>query len=491
MKKIMSLLLCIIMVVSQPAMTVRAEAVPWPSDTGIQSESGIVVDMDSGTVLFGQGIHVELAPASITKLLTALVVIENADLDAVVTYSQDAVENVESGSGNKADIAPGDQMTVRDCLYFLLLISSNQAANALAEHVSGSREAFVEKMNEKVQELGCENSHFANPSGLNDEEQYTSAYDMSLIARAAYSNPTLLEIGSTMDYQLPPTANRPNGAKFSMEHAMMNPENERYYEGTVAGKTGYTSIAGQTLVTYAVRDGRRLLAVTMRSTARTHYSDTTALMDFGFSRFKNVNIAENETSYTAGEEPVEIGGQSYEPSDLSMDPQVVITIPNEASFTDAQREVVTELPEDHPAGAVALLSYTYNERKIGEVYLISAERAAGANTAGEDGDADENSATPGDAADEPDSHETAGTSGFSVRIPGKAMLIGFLLLLAAAVAGFLVYYVRKRQAEERKQIEERRRKRRERLAEIGYSQEEFDRLMEQRSRRGQPDEMRP
>ena len=167
-------------------MPMTAFAKPdWPSDTGIESEAGIVMDADSGAVLFGQNIHVQKAPASITKILTALVVIENSSLDDTVTFSHDAVYNVEDGSGNKNAIEEGDTLSVRDCLYLLLMRSSNQAANALAEHVGGSRDGFVKMMNEKTAELGCENSHFANPSGLNDDTQLTSVYDMALIASAA------------------------------------------------------------------------------------------------------------------------------------------------------------------------------------------------------------------------------------------------------------------------------------------------------------------
>lgn len=127
----------------------------WPTDTGCQSEAGIVMDMDSGAVLFAQNIHVQLAPASITKLLTALVVVEHASMDEMVTFSHDAVYDVESGSGNKLSLEEGDVLSVKDCLYVMLLQSSNQAANALAEHVAGSREAFVDMMNEKARSLGC------------------------------------------------------------------------------------------------------------------------------------------------------------------------------------------------------------------------------------------------------------------------------------------------------------------------------------------------
>lgn len=487
MKKIVSLLLSIIMMVSIPSMTAFAKP-DWPADTGIQSEAGIVMDMDSGAVLFGQNIHVQKAPASITKLLTALVVIEHANLDDTVTYSDDAVNNVEEASGNKEDIVPGDKMTVRDCLHFLLLSSSNQAANALAEHVAGSREAFVAMMNEKAAELGCQNSHFANPSGLNDDTQLTSVYDMALIGKAAYENPTLLEINSTKRYQLPPTANRPSGATIVAEHQMLDSSKQYYYEAAVAGKTGYTSIAGQTLITYAVKNDRRLIAVTMKSTEFTHYSDTIALMDFGFDRFENISIAEHETEYTSGDQPVELGGQPYEPSDLSIDPSACITVPREATFTDAEKTVTTELPEDHPDGAVALLTYTYNDRKVGEAYLISASRAAAdaaAAAASEGGEAgtDEASA-PSEERKSQDGHEASGKPKLSIHFPKKAGLIAAIAVVGAAAAGLLFFFIHRKREAERRQMEERRRRRRQRLEEIGCTEEEFERLLEQRNRRG-------
>ena len=186
---------------------------------------------------------------------------------------------------------------VRDCLYLLLMRSSNQAANALAEHVGGSRDGFVKMMNEKTAELGCENSHFANPSGLNDDTQLTSVYDMALIASAAYKNDTL-QRSRDKSHRFT-TKNNPDGRPSSRSTSLsrLDTESPNYYPHAVAGKTGYTSIAGQTLVTYAIKDDRRQIAVTMKSTQATHYQDTIALLDFGFLRFENVNISENETAY--------------------------------------------------------------------------------------------------------------------------------------------------------------------------------------------------
>lgn len=471
-------------------MPMTAFAKPdWPSDTGIESEAGIVMDADSGAVLFGQNIHVQKAPASITKILTALVVIENSSLDDTITFSHDAVYNVEDGSGNKNSIEEGDTLSVRDCLYLLLMRSSNQAANALAEHVGGSRDGFVKMMNEKTAELGCENSHFANPSGLNDDTQLTSVYDMALIASAAYKNDTLLTISKDKSYRLPATKNNPDGVTIQPEHKLLittDTESPNYYPYAVAGKTGYTSIAGQTLVTYAIKDDRRQIAVTMKSTQATHYQDTIALMDFGFLRFKNVNISENETAYTSGDQPVQIGDNSYQPSDLSMDTLAVITLPKDASFADAEKTVVTDLPEDAPQGAVALLSYKYNDRKIGQVYLISASAAeaeANGETASDDGNTASDSAASNTGAS---GKSKQAKSSFHLTLPKlpkvsvRTVLIVVVSVLLAAACAALVWLFYRRHQEEKRRQEDRRKRRRQRLQEIGCSQEEFEKLLEKR-----------
>ena len=491
MKRLRRLLISLMITALMAAgMPMTAFAKPdWPSDTGIESEAGIVMDADSGAVLFGQNIHVQKAPASITKILTALVVIENSSLDDTVTFSHDAVYNVEDGSGNKNAIEEGDTLSVRDCLYLLLMRSSNQAANALAEHVGGSRDGFVKMMNEKTAELGCENSHFANPSGLNDDTQLTSVYDMALIASAAYKNDTLLTISKDKSYRLPATKNNPDGVTIQPEHKLLittDTESPNYYPYAVAGKTGYTSIAGQTLVTYAIKDDRHQIAVTMKSTQATHYQDTIALMDFGFLRFKNVNISENETAYTSGDQPVQIGDNSYQPSDLSMDTLAVITLPKDASFADAEKTVVTDLPEDAPQGAVALLSYKYNDRKIGQVYLISAS-AAEAEANGEMASDDGNTASDSAASNTGASGKSKQVkSSFHLTLPKlpkvsvRTVLIVVVSVLLAAACAALVWLFYRRHQEEKRRQEDRIKRRRQRLEEVGCSQEEFEKLLEKR-----------
>lgn len=476
-------ILALACVISIFSMSVCAFAKPdWPLDTGCQSEAGIVMDLDSGAVLFAQNIHVQEYPASITKLLTALVVVENASMDEQVTFSHDAVYNVESGSGNKLQLEEGDVLSVKDCLYVMLLQSSNQAANALAEHVGGSREAFADMMNEKAASLGCRESHFVNPSGLNDPEQLTSAYDMAQIGAAVFGNPTLLEICSTTSATLPPTINNPNGRTYSMEHKLVvtgDSSDENYYPSAVAGKTGYTSLAGQTLVTYAEQDGRRQVAVTLKSTQRTHYSDTKTILDFGFARFKNVSVAENETDYVTGEEPVTIGDETYSPSDLYLDEKAVVTLPNDSQFSDADKYLQTEIPASHPEGAVARIIYTYNDRQIGVAWVYST-KAASAPVSAEDGTDNETAGSENttDAA-KTGTSSTADKEKKPLKLT-KATYIAagagvVVLLIAAAVIWFMI---QRKQEEERMRV--LREKRRKRLADMGCSEEEFERLVNER-----------
>ena len=231
----------------------------WTDDSNVilESEAGIVMDAQSGAVIYGKNSEEQYYPASITKIMTALLVLENCSLDETVTFSRDAVYNVESGSTN-AGIDEGEQMTVEDCLYAMMLKSANEAANALAEHVSGSREAFAELMTRRAKELGCENTSFKNPSGLNDPEHYTTARDFALIVQAAWELEEFRNIESQLSYKLPPTANDPEGLTVRQEHKMMLEDWSQYYDPDVkGGKTGYTTLAGNTLATVAEKNVNR------------------------------------------------------------------------------------------------------------------------------------------------------------------------------------------------------------------------------------------
>lgn len=477
MKHRIKTFLCCLLISQMFLMTVYAKP-DWPADMGIQAEAGIVIDADSGAVIFGQKIHEPYPPASITKILTALLVLENSGLDETVTFSRDAVYNVEEGSGNKLNVDEGDQLSVEDCLYSMILHSCNQAANALAEHVAGSREKFVEMMNQKLAELGCTESHFDNPSGLNGDTQYVTAYDMAIIARAAYNNEKLVEISAVLSHNIPPTKNNPEGLTIYNEHRLVKTNDtasEFYYPPAVAGKTGYLIKAGNTLVTYAEQDGRRMISVILKGKPKQYFVDGKNLLEFGFGRFENLSVEENEKSYTEGEAPVVIGEISCQPSDLSLEPGAVITVPKGAAFTDADKSIITELPENAPKGAVGLIEYKYNDRKIGEAYLISKTEAAVSETL----PGDEMSEADGFYGENERNTEQEGQSQKEEKTDG--MGIKGILLLAGAVllaVGGICYvaYLKKKEAIER---ERRREERRRRLKEEG-EEEVFERILKER-----------
>lgn len=246
----------------------------------ISAEAGILYDATHDRVLFEKNADEKLYPASITKLMTALLVLERGSLNDTVTFSETATTNLESGAVT-LNLTAGDQVSVKDCLYGLLLKSANEVANGLAEYVSGSISGFADLMNEKAASLGCTNTHFVNPNGLNNPDHYTTCRDMAKIAEAAFENSTLREISSTLSYQFPATKNAA-ARTITPGHKMLYPTDSRYYEGIIGGKTGYTSLAGNTLVTCVERDGVRLIAVVMKAQS-THYTDTKAMLDYGYA----------------------------------------------------------------------------------------------------------------------------------------------------------------------------------------------------------------
>lgn len=250
------------------------------SQPEIAAEGAVLLNAATGEVLYGKNQDQQFYPASITKVMTALVVLEHCNLNETVTFSETATTNLESGAV-ALGVSAGDQLTVEQSLYGLLLKSANEIGNGLAEHVSGSVSAFADLMNAKAKELGCKNTHFANPHGLNNENHKTTPYDMALILRAAVANDTFRKIDTTTSYQFPAIKNAA-ARTITMGHKMMYKTDSRYYEGIIGGKTGYTSKAGNTLVTAVERDGVRLIAVVMKANG-THYTDTRAMLDYGFA----------------------------------------------------------------------------------------------------------------------------------------------------------------------------------------------------------------
>ena len=265
------------------AKSVKTGLVPQTLQTppDIIADAAIVVDMATGYTLYEKNIQMQKYPASITKIMTATLVLENLNMDDVVTFSHDAVYTIEPGSSS-AYAEEGAQLTVEQCLYGLMLISGNDLANALGEKVSGSMDAFAQKMTEKAAELGCIGTRFKNAHGLHDEEHYTTAYDMAIIAMNAWkSSETFQKVCSTVRYDVPPT-NMCNETRYWLNNnRMIRQGEEYYYADCIGGKTGFTNEAGGTLVTFANLNGRQVVCVVLKSTnSASAYFDTIKLYDY-------------------------------------------------------------------------------------------------------------------------------------------------------------------------------------------------------------------
>ena len=297
-KRLRAGLLALVVLLFSTAAAGSAEAANEPE---IASEGAVLYNATSGKFLYEKNANHQYYPASITKFMTALLVLENASQDDTVVFSSAATENLESGAVN-LELTKGDRVKVRDCLYGLMLKSANEVANGLAEHVSGSVPSFAKKMNRRAQELGCTNTNFVNPSGLNNAKHLSTPHDMALIAKACFDRADFRAIDRTVSYHFPATQKRPNGTDIVMGHRMISSGNADYYPGILGGKTGYTSAAGNTLVTCAERNGVRLIVVVMKS-RKTQYSDTRALLDYGFQ------LAEE----SGGKKPEAVGGEAEMP----------------------------------------------------------------------------------------------------------------------------------------------------------------------------------
>lgn len=335
----------------------------WPEIIG---GSAILMEANSGTVLYAKDCHKELYPASTTKILTALLAIENSTMDQQVTFSYDSVHKTE-GSSIWRDV--DEVMTMEQCLYAMLLNSANECAYAIAEHVGGGYENFVAMMNERARALGCENTNFANPHGLPDEEHYTSSYDMALIAREAIKNDVLREMMGTRTYQIPPTNKHPDEITYLRNHQKMLFEGEEYYyKYCIGGKTGYTDAAGNTLVTFAEKDGMMLICVVLQDKLPGHYVDTIALLDYGFENFRTLNIAENMNT----EKPGVAASEKFLPAPAfaDIDGEAKIVLPKNVEFQDVKMEAVYENAGSDTAGT---LQFTYAGQKVGSADIRKLE----------------------------------------------------------------------------------------------------------------------
>lgn len=346
-------------------VNVKAEAY-WPSNVSVDSGAAVVMEVDTGTILYEKNMNESFYPASITKVMTALLALENTDLDDIITFSEKAVYENEGDTSHIAREV-GEKMTMESALYGMMLESANECAWAIGEHVGGTMDEFVNMMNAKAKELGCTGSHFCNPNGLPDPDHYVTAHDMALIAQAAYKIPKFQEICGTRAYTIP-ADNKKEAYNCNNTHGMISNHrgSNHLYEYAVGGKTGYTDEAGNTLVTYAKKDGMTLLCVVLNSNNPAHYNDTERLFEYCFCNFSVKKVADN-VKLPDLEDVKAVGTLSDKIDLIRIDPSGVVVLPNTANFADAKAKVS---PAKKGSKAVAKVEYTYAGKKVGGANII-------------------------------------------------------------------------------------------------------------------------
>ena len=290
--------------------------VPSQNNLSLYSEAGILIDSKTGKVLYGKNENVKMFPASTTKILTAIITIENCNLSDKVTASREAIISIPPGYSN-AEIQPNDTISVQDLLNVFLIHSANEAGYILAEHISGSIENFANLMNEKAKEIGCTNTHFTNPSGIHNENHYSTAYDMSLIAQYCMKNETFRKIVSTPYITFSPSEGKQ--LKFYNTNDLIINTSKYYYKYAIGIKTGYTSQAKNCLISASSKDGLELIAVILgaahsEEVSSTRYVDTINLFNYGFDNYKSTEILARNSVI----KNVEVENATKDTKDLSL-----------------------------------------------------------------------------------------------------------------------------------------------------------------------------
>ena len=378
MKKIRILPLILALCLLLTALSPQALALEEPS---LGAQAAILVDLNSGDVLYARNIDEQRSPASLTKVMTALLALEAVDrgelkLDDLITAGPDCQTGLDSDSSN-ASIVSGEQLTLRDLLYCTLVASANEACNVIATAVSGSISAFVDSMNARAAELGCRNTHFADPNGLSNENHYSTAYDLYLITREALKHPEFETMVNTVTYHIEPTNANPE-RNLANSNALLS-EGGFYgpgyvYEGAAGVKTGYTRLAGYCLISTAERGGIRALAVVLGSsgpnleatTTVGNFADTRTLYNWLFDNFAYQQVL-------AASEPIERVSIDKAEEDgvaiLRTKGDVQLLLPKDADASDYTMRV--QLYEDRLTAPIAAGT------PLGEAYLTIGGREYG------------------------------------------------------------------------------------------------------------------
>lgn len=362
--------------------TEKPETTEYPNDPtrppDLVSDTAVVIDAVSGQILFEKDAHKKKYPASTTKVMTVLLALEhNVDFNDTITMSENAVWSIDRLSSHiSRDV--GEQITVEECLYAIMLNSANECSIALAEHIAGDVESFAKLMNAKAEELGCKDTHFVTPNGLHDDDHYTSAYDLALITRAAIQYDKFRELAATLSYTIPPTNKHEDQTDLWQGNKMINAYSPYYYEYCEGGKTGYTTDANNTLTTYARKNNLELICVVMDSDGfKYNYTDSKALYefcynnyayhyplkDFSFESTKEKDIVSNtilENFYSS---------LNHDELDLKVDRTFSLLINQNVDTTKIEHEIkLFDKAKDNKLGEII---FTYEGEEIGRAPITT------------------------------------------------------------------------------------------------------------------------
>ncbi len=344
----------------------------WPAGPQLTSEGAVLIEAETGAVLFEKNATEAFYPASTTKLMTALLALENSALGETVTVSRNAVYDIDTDS-SRIWVDEGEELSMEESLYALMLPSANDLAYAIAEHIGGTMPAFAEMMNERAEELGCVNTHFMNPHGLDEEGHYTCPADLAKIMRVLVKNPAFLKISGSKNHEIPATNLCAESRWVLNTHLMIR--GTYAYDGVIAGKTGHTDLAGANLVTCAKRGSMTLIAVIMKAPDDTAlYDDTAALLDYGFNNFTTYSIGEEQFSADSAFPPL----FHREDSVQFLGTRIVTTesgcvvLPSTAALSDTEKSVsLTQLTSfSRGKNIIGKISYTYGTHTVGSANIV-------------------------------------------------------------------------------------------------------------------------
>ena len=309
-------------------MIIGIQSISFADEPNLNSEAAILVEVSTGRIIYEKNSTKQMFPASTTKVLTAILVIENCELDEIVTVRESALSNIPSGYVT-CNLQVGEQLTVKDLLYALMIPSANDAAYVLAEYVAGSVEDFSVMMNNKARDLGCKTTHFVNPNGIHEDSHYSTAYDLYLIADYAMKNEFFRNLVAATEYTLPATEKYPSEDRILKTTNELLNENSRkyYYKNAIGIKTGYTSKAGNCLIGGASRDGLEFIAVvlnggTTNEGLNSRYVDSKKLFEYAYDNFTLTKIIEKGSVVKTLE--IENGTKETKHLDLVIDETITV-----------------------------------------------------------------------------------------------------------------------------------------------------------------------